>query len=74
MGETYTFLFFLTHPISVIYKSELLSQMLGFYSALEIITSSAMVCDIWTSAAVWASEMTVLRDIIVITERPLARI
>lgn len=42
------YIFFLTYPIYAIYKSELLSQMLGFYSALEIITSSAMVCDIWT--------------------------
>lgn len=40
--------FFFTYPIYAIYKSELLSQMLSFYSALEIITSSAMVCDIWT--------------------------
>lgn len=45
-----------------------------FYSALEIITSSAMVCDIWTSADVWAYEVTVLWYIIVITESPLAHI
>lgn len=63
-----------SYPISVIYKSESLSQMLGFYSTLEIITSSAMVCDIWISADVWACAMTVLRDIIVIAVSPLARI
>lgn len=33
-----------------------------------------MVCDIWTSADVWAYEVIVLWDIIVITERPLAHI
>lgn len=33
-----------------------------------------MVCDIWTSADIWGGEVTVLLDIIVITERPLARI
>lgn len=64
----------LSNSVSVIYKSELLSQMLGFYSTLEIITSGAMVCDILTSADVWACEVAALWDIIVITERPSARI
>lgn len=54
-------LFLLTYYISVIHKSELLSQMLGFYSTLEFITSIAMVCDIWTD--VWGCWTTVLWDL-----------
>lgn len=64
--------FLLTYYISVIHKSELLSQMLGFYRTLEFITSIAVVCDIWTD--VWGRWTTVLLDLFVITERPFARI
>lgn len=39
--------FFFTYHRTVIYKSELLSQMLDFYSTLEIITSSSIWCVIF---------------------------